>query len=207
MTPTRIGLVVCAGALALSAAGFARADPGALDYQGPAPEPAQSTPLTTRAVATPEPPRGKWYGWTILATDAAGIAVMATGLGVRSDGFTALGFATYTFGASVVHAANDHPGAIFPSVFFRLVLPLALGLAGANSGHWQDRCHGDECTGYGFAVGWAGGMLVASAIDIGVDAYRPPAPASPAPATARVSVAPFVDPRLHGGGLQLHGAF
>jgi hypothetical protein len=209
MTRSRIGAAACAGVLALSGTAFAQGDPAGLDYQGPESGPTSAAAPEKPADAKPDEPRGQWYGSTIIATDAAGIALMATGIAVRRGEALALGWTTYTFGAPTVHAANDRPGAIFPSVLLRLSLPIALAFAGASTGIGFDQCSSDQCTVpvvNGVSIGWTSGMLLASAFDIAT-AYRPVAAPPPAPATARVSLAPFVDPRMHGGGLQLHGAF
>jgi hypothetical protein len=81
--------------------------------------------------------------------------------------------------------------------------------SGPQPDPWE--CEVDTYVMEGFVLGAVLGVGLTSAVDAGLMAYKTtePAPRSPppAPATARIGVAPFFNPTAHAGGVQLRGAF
>ena len=128
-------------ALVLATAGTAAAQP--------AETPAQPAPTV--------PTASEWYGWQIMAADAATFTLA----GVSENGVIALG---WVGSGAVVHAAHGHTARAVGSVAMRTAFPL-LGVAlGAASASGCDHGDGESWCAVGPAI--AGGLIGMGAAEI-----------------------------------------
>jgi hypothetical protein len=127
--------------------------------------------------------------------------------------FFGLGYFGFLFSGPVIHGTSGDSANSVGSLIMRVAIPPVVGISAAGITNSLQGCRGDVCPGEKVRLGWwiglAAGAAFVSALDAGLLAYRPSLASSPAPSTtdARVSVAPFFDPKLHVGGLQLYGGF
>lgn len=184
-----VALVALAPALAVSSAhaggegppGAALARPGAAD-------------VPARAVEK------RWYGWKILAVDAASVAVLAAG---ADDGlFTTVGAGGLVLGAPAVHLSHGHGGRALGSLGLRVAAPTVVGLVALAA------CSNDDeegaafgCLGH-FAMGFTAGAGAAMIIDLvrATDEIEASPPAAPA-------LAPVLAVSEAGAQLGLAGRF
>lgn len=128
----------------------------------------------TRAV--PESAAGRWYGWEILAADAAsGLAVAGTAGILRLDIGKAIliGSVGYVVGGPIVHLANGEGAGAARSLGLRLVLPVAVGMLGAGIGALaagdgrSEICSSERACGalFGGIIGAGIAIPIAMAID------------------------------------------
>ena len=117
-----------------------------------------------RAVGTSERVAVRnWYGWQILVTDSASVAVFTAGASASRTSLLVLGLAGYLAAAPIVHLAHGRPGAAVGSLAIRVLLPILGVAAGAAIDGGQCR---ELCIPLGAVVGFGLGAVVASAIDI-----------------------------------------
>jgi len=164
------------------------------------------------AIASASPPPARvWYGWQVLATDGALVALTAGALAVEQEDLALVPlFGLFASGA-VVHATHGHGLRALGSAGMRLGLPLAGGLIGAaiancpphNPDAWLDLCGVGET-----ALGMASGMAIAIAID-SIWAYDEVAPTpSPARPSQHVwSLTPAMSVTQNSAGVGLVGRF
>lgn len=153
LTPPRIAAAL-AVVLSLSVtAAHADGPPGTAPFLAP--------------TSAPVDHRTQWYGWQILAIDAALMAALVASLDERTDSVASLSLLGLIASGPIVHAANGKSDRILSSLGLRLGLPLAglaLGSAGCDD---KDESLGEA---YGCAAGMIGGIaigtLVAEVIDI-----------------------------------------
>jgi hypothetical protein len=115
---------VLAGCLA-TATCFALSVTAAKAQQAPL-QPHVPEPKAGKTVLTSTPTR-KWYGYQVLAADAAWITAAA----VSEEPLVLL---AYPFTGVVAHALNARPEAAVGSLMLRLFLPVTLGSAGGIRG-------------------------------------------------------------------------
>jgi hypothetical protein len=166
---------------------------------------AAATPAAA-AATTPaqEPPISelRWYGWQLLASDAATVGLLALSLQGESTPLAAMAFGTYTFAPVGVHLAHHHPGRALLSVGLRIALPIVLAKAlveGADcAGSNEYLCGVGE-----MYLGVAGGALAASLVDqiLSFERYEIASPKH------GLSLAPTLQPRRDGATLGLIGSF
>jgi hypothetical protein len=156
-------LVAC---LAISASAGAQA--------GGKSEPAQRATTAPDATA---PVASGWYGWQILATDAASIAVgLGVGAASGDEGNRRFGDTVGTawglgmVGSLSVHAAHESAGRALAGVGYRALVPPTVALVGLGFGCLlsgiADHCASDSAR-WGFVLG----ALGTSALDVGLLAY------------------------------------
>jgi hypothetical protein len=136
-----------AAALVVAAAVPARADDG----------PPGLTPVADGQAPAPAP-RTHWYGWQIMAIDAASVATAAA----SQNGVVMAG--VYVSGGPLVHLVNQRPAAALGSAALRVGLPLA----GMYTGAAMATCNDEDdwlCPMGEMALGGIAGMLTASVID------------------------------------------
>jgi hypothetical protein len=144
----------------------------------PAPPPAPGFDPTTPAAppATPAAPptasARRWYGWQILATDAATAAVWVGAARTGLAPLFVLGAVTYIASGPLIHDANDHDAVVIPSLVARVAAPL-VGIAAAaflelsvcpsppDGGYFYTSCQRQ-----GGLIALAAPMLVTSLVDI-----------------------------------------
>jgi hypothetical protein len=160
---------------------------------------------TSPAFADPAPIDPVWpwtpadpgsYRLEVVAVDASAVAMLA--IGHDSTAVVGLAIATYALGSPILHLVHHRPGNAVGSFALRVGLPLAgaaLGYALTSGGPSSS----DIPAGAGGGlIGLIGGVIAASAIDIGALAKDETAP----------RVAPAVTPIAHGGvTFGLGGAF
>ena len=76
-----------------------------------------------RAVNAAEPVTN-WYGWQLLVTDGASVAVFTAGASAGSTSPVMVRLAGYLVGAPIVHLAHGRPGAAAGSLGLRALLPI-----------------------------------------------------------------------------------
>jgi hypothetical protein len=151
-----------------------------------------------------------WYGWQIIAFDAAVAAMGATEAAIDPDSQTlgAVAVGTYLLGGPAVHVYHQSIDKAVMSLGLRAAAPFALGLMGAAiaSGSDDDRGFAKMGTGLGgFAIGAGIGALGASIVDATIFAHEP----APEPNAGTVggmrSWTPTVSVLPHGAALGLRG--
>jgi hypothetical protein len=176
----------------------------------------QSAQSDTQVANRPEP-KGAFYGYSILMTDLVALGVGALAVATISSSFpSSLGSAggvllvgsglTYVLGGPIVHATHHKTRTAFGSFGLRLGLPVGGALVGAMVGVGSTQgCSVDSCGAGGIVegglVGFALGVVTASAIDIGVLAYED-VPKSTSP---RFALVPAIDPKKGSASLIVQG--
>jgi hypothetical protein len=146
-----------------------------------------------------------WYGWQLLASDAASLLVATVGSSAESSAsgeFAAVGLLGYAAAPAVIHLLHDQGARALSSVGMRLAFP-ALGAAiavgassGCGNGDEEDWCQ----------LGWgATGVLIGTLSAIALDAAlaREPVPR----ASARLQFSPQVLVSQGEARLGLSGSF
>lgn len=120
---------------------------------------------------------GDWYGWQLMAVDAASIAMLTLGPSVAADeseeqAAVITGLAGYALGAPAVHLAHQDDWTSLESVGLRVGLPLAGFLGGGLVGIVADDSSGYGAM-FGALFGLAVGVVSAMVIDYTVLAHHP----------------------------------
>lgn len=143
----------------------------------------------------------QWYGWQVLASDAATVATTAVWLGAHNNElYGQLNFtAGYFLGAPIIHLAHGNYAQAGGSVALRAGLPFAGAMTGCAV--YGDR---DEWFGClpGAALGMLLGMTAASTIDAAALSY---ADAKPRPRS--FEVLPSANMSRTGATFGLQGVF
>jgi hypothetical protein len=158
--------------------------------QAPAPAPAPETP-------------GYWYGWQVLAVDAACLGVAAM-VGDSNDELAGniAGLGLF-LGSAVVHLGHGRPGAAVGSVGLRgggVFMGMIVGVAMSDCDHSED---GGMCSFGPAVLGGGIGFLTGVAIDAAFLAREEGTPA----ATRDPALGFAVTPRPGGMTLSLGGTF
>jgi hypothetical protein len=164
---------ICAEATAVPSPGYATA----LPYQ-PAPlnnEVMLVAPPTLREEprVPPPPTQRHWYGYQLMLSDAASIALIA---GAAGGGATAgLGGVSFFFGGSVIHGVHKQAGWAVASPLMRA----GFTVVGALVGMTAENCSSSDnfCGLGGLAVGGGLGLLTAMIVDYSVAWTEGPADA------------------------------
>ena len=162
----RVQVAACGAAVVIAAS------KGRADAQVATPDVASAA--STRQVPSASPPTttGRWYGYQLLALDAASVTLMAVGGGSSSGGtaVAALGVMLWAASGPIVHGLHHQPSKSAGSFGLRLGCPLVGALAGA--GIASVAIHPTEPRNtavlppalagaiVGFLVGAAGGVVV-----------------------------------------------
>jgi hypothetical protein len=128
------------------------------------------TTVAVSATANAEEKRTEWYGWQVLASDAATIATTAVLLNAHNnETYGQLNFtAGYFLGPSMIHLAHGNYAFAGASIAMRAGLPLAGGMTGCAV--YGDRSDFLGCLP-GAAIGMFLGMTAASTIDASALSY------------------------------------
>ena len=134
--------------------------------------------LAPPSVQSPPPPpvATRWYGYQIMLSDAATVALLFTG----GPG-PLTGLALYAAVPPFIHVLNKQYRLAVASPLMRLVFPLAGALVGSQMASCSQQ---EEWCGLGgFILGFGVGAVVAMVVDWSL-AWAPefPAPSSPGPA-------------------------
>jgi hypothetical protein len=190
--------------------------PKAIDGADPYSSPRADVPHTSTVAPADVPhpstvaPEGdtSWYGGEILVPDI--VSGVLLGVGLSANDGTAGGFGPtwgigtllYLAGGPIVHGVHGHGGKVGASIVLRLVTPIA-GAAGARA-VGESACPRDSDCPEGYTVlGFLGGMVVASVLDMTLVAREP----VPNPGASLVRVAPNVGLVRNGAHVGLAGEF
>jgi hypothetical protein len=183
----------------------AMADPAPV---GPAPAwpvPALAPPGAFVPAAAPAPVR-KWYGYEIIASDAASILVLVAGQQAAP-----LGLVGFFAAPAVFHGVHENVPMAVASPLLRLGLAVGGAYAGAALADCSYRSE-DDCELRGAFAGLVLGTTIALALDYALAWSTPAAPfvprppAAPGPYGVRLSSA-GVTPIVNGATFVLGGAF
>lgn len=143
-------------------------------------------PLSARADAPEEERETRWYGWQILLADLASVGAVVVTPATEGKSLY-LGAGGFALGGPIVHVAHGRPAIGAASLGLRLGVPLLAAAAGLYvGGETAVKCTPSAADGgcddvFGAAgaalaggfLGLLGGMVAASAIDIGLLAHEP----------------------------------
>jgi len=193
----------------LAAASTARA--GENDDEVPVVSPVASPPRATvvSPIATPDvaPARETeehWYGWQVLAADAAGI--LGTAACVSFSNADAC-IVPYFIAAPTVHLTHGRPMSALASVGARLAFPIAGAIVGAQFANCSGQSEGLNLCGLSeMGVGILVGTVVASVFDMAVLSTE--TRERPAATPSRLSfLSPSVSAGPNGTSFGLRGSF
>ena len=146
-----------------------------------APASAPATDLvsaTAPASASATPAPSSWYGWQILASDGAALAVgLAIGGASDDEGHRRFGDVVASawglgmIGSLSVHAAHESSGYGLAGLGYRSLAPPVVSVLGLGLGCLFTRV-ADNCASDGARFGFAFGALATSALDIGLLSYE-----------------------------------
>ena len=161
-----------------------------------------------------------WYGWQVLAADAASITVFAVSArnALSTDnsyfwnGAAVVAGGGYFFGAPFIHLAHHRLGGAAVSLGLHVGLPLLFGELG-NSQSCPSGDGGEHgfCGGTAALVGGALGVLTATIVDATVNSTEPDAPGQnekrPDSSSTQWGLAPALSADGKHGELRLFGTF
>jgi len=218
LRPTRTTTIIAAmltGVLATTSAAHATDDdeePGVTPVDVPVVSPVVSpfaspvvspvvSPITTPDVA-PEPEmETHWYGWQVLAADAAGI-IGTIGCTTAAD--SAVCVVPFMIAAPTVHLSHGRPLQALASLGLRVALPIAGAIIGAQAANCTE---GEWLCGVGEA---ALGVLIGTVTASMVDAFSLSTEVRERPTAtpSRLSfLAPSVSAGPNGASFGLRGSF
>jgi hypothetical protein len=171
LRPTRTTTITAtflAGVLAATSAARA-ADDDEVPVVAPVTSPAGATvvsPITTPDVAPVRETEEHWYGWQVLAADAAGILGTAACVSFSNADACII---PYFIAAPTVHLPHGRPLNALASVGARLAFPIAGAIVGAQFANCPEQRGELDFCGLGeIAVGLLVGTVVASVFDMAV---------------------------------------
>lgn len=133
------------------------------------------TPAVAHAETTEAPaPERRWYGWQLLAVDAASIT-STTVLFVNTPGSSwTVGAGAYLLTGTIAHAVHGNWDAAIMSAPVRALIPFVGGLVGMGvscKGHTPGAMD-DDCAGRGMVPGVFVGAIAVSALEAGLVSYE-----------------------------------
>ncbi len=203
-TPTMIAAILTG---VLAAASTARAaDDDEVPVVSPVASPARAavvSPITTPDVAPERDKEEHWYGWQVLAADAAGILGTAACVSFSNADACII---PYFIAAPTVHLTHGRPMHALASVGARLAFPIAGAIVGAQVANCSARSDQFLCGLSEMAVGALIGTVVASVFDMAVLSTE--TRERPAATSSRLSfLSPNVTAGPNGTSFGLRGSF
>ena len=208
LRPTRTTTITAtflAGVLAATSAARA-ADDDEVPVVAPVTSPAGATvvsPITTPDVAPARETEEHWYGWQVLAADAAGILGTAACVSFSNADACII---PYFIAAPTVHLTHGRPMNALASVGVRLAFPIAGAMVGARFANCSAQSDQFLCGLSEMAVGALVGIVVASVFDMAVLSNE--TRERPAATPSRLSfLSPSVSAGPNGTSFGLRGSF
>jgi hypothetical protein len=205
-TSTMIAAIMT-GVLAAAASSARAADDDEVPVVSPIASPARAAVVSP--IATPDvvPERDKeehWYGWQVLAADAAGILGTVACVSFSSADACII---PYFIAAPTVHLTHGRPMSALASVGARLAFPIAGAIVGAQFANCSGQSDGlDLCGLSEMGVGILVGTVVASVFDMAVLSTE--TRERPAATPSRLSLlSPSVSAGPNGTSFGLRGSF